>query len=256
MLRKLTAVSTIAVAFNVAAMGPDVGAKMTRGGVPNSLPKLSKLIRSLANQEISRRAAGLRVLSAGSATNAANATNATNATNAVSAGVSNSATTATTALTANRANAATVADNATFATSSNTAVRADTAGSANTAVFAASANPVMYAKVSANGEIDPAFSKGISQGNLIFFGGRRGKSCFSGLPPIKGGVATVDALQTPNNDVPFTAHFTVGAPGQDTGGEGCEQFPETQFGVATYGPSVNDVETQSEDIGYFIVVYQ
>ncbi|MGH8587862.1 MAG: hypothetical protein ACREXX_00565 [Gammaproteobacteria bacterium] len=67
------------------------------------------------------------------------------------------------------------------------------AESANTANTASSANPVLFARVAADGTVDPANSKGVSSGNVTkpLPGGLY---CFSGLPAIKGGQVTTEIV--------------------------------------------------------------
>ena len=67
---------------------------------------------------------------------------------------------------------------------------ASTANTANTANTASSANPVLFARVAADGTVDPANSKGVGSGNVT--APAVGLYCFSGLPAIKGGQVTPD----------------------------------------------------------------
>ncbi|MDQ3774714.1 MAG: hypothetical protein M3461_10315 [Pseudomonadota bacterium] len=64
------------------------------------------------------------------------------------------------------------------------------AQSANTANTASSANPVLFARVAADGTVDPANSKGVGSGNVT--APVAGVYCFSGLPAIMGGQVTPD----------------------------------------------------------------
>ena len=70
------------------------------------------------------------------------------------------------------------------------AVSAQSANTANTANTASSANPVLFARVAADGTVDPAFSKGVVSGNVT--APFAGLYCFSGLPAIMGGQVTPD----------------------------------------------------------------
>ena len=63
------------------------------------------------------------------------------------------------------------------------------AQSANTANTASSANPVLFARVAADGTVDPANSQGVTSANVIK-PSPAGLFCFSGLPAIKGGQVT------------------------------------------------------------------
>ena len=61
--------------------------------------------------------------------------------------------------------------------------------SAESANTASSANPVLFARVAADGIVDPANSQGITSGNVTK-PLPVGLYCFSGLPAIKGGQVT------------------------------------------------------------------
>lgn len=63
------------------------------------------------------------------------------------------------------------------------------AQSANTANTANSANPVLFARVAADGTVDPANSQGVTSANVTK-PSPAGLFCFSGLPAIKGGQVT------------------------------------------------------------------
>jgi hypothetical protein len=64
-----------------------------------------------------------------------------------------------------------------------------TAQSANTANTANSANPVLFARVAADGTVDPANSQGVTSANVTK-PAPAGLFCFSSLPAIKGGQVT------------------------------------------------------------------
>lgn len=65
--------------------------------------------------------------------------------------------------------------------------------SAQSANTASSANPVLFARVAADGTVDPANSQGVTSGNVTkpLSGGLY---CFSGLPAIKGGQITPEIV--------------------------------------------------------------
>ena len=65
--------------------------------------------------------------------------------------------------------------------------------SAQSANTASSANPLLFARVAADGTIDPANSQGVTSGNVTkpLPGGLY---CFSGLPAIKGGQITPEIV--------------------------------------------------------------
>lgn len=242
MLRKFITVSIAAVSLNVAAMGPEVGGKAT---VRLTTSQIERLIARIANREITRRARRLRV---GSAISADRANFAGSAVSAGVANTANSATSAFTAGTANRANASNVADNATFAGSANTA---GFAVSASTAGFAASANPVRFANIGADGDVRPSRSKGIGDANVIR--GSDGAYCFTGLPNVKGGMATVSGFAQPAGT---TTQFTLG------GGPGCnpnDGVPDT-FGPVQFGVTIRKIDSAGGDTlsneEFFLVLYE
>ena len=68
------------------------------------------------------------------------------------------------------------------------------AQSANTANTASSANPVLFARVAADGTVDPANSKGVTSANVTKPSPTAGLFCFSGLPAIKGGQVTPEIV--------------------------------------------------------------
>ena len=94
------------------------------------------------------------------------------------------------------------------------------AESANTANTASSANPVLFARVNADGTVDPAFSKGVASGNVT--APLAGLYCFSGLPAIMGGQVTPDLTNG--------LFSQLGQFGFGTAGGNCP--PATQFFVA------------------------
>jgi hypothetical protein len=61
--------------------------------------------------------------------------------------------------------------------------------SVGSAVSAQSANPVLFARVAADGTVDPANSQGVTSANVTK-PSPAGLFCFSGLPAIKGGQVT------------------------------------------------------------------
>ena len=67
------------------------------------------------------------------------------------------------------------------------------AQSANTANTASSANPVLFARVAADGTVDPANSQGVTSANVTK-PSPAGLFCFSGLPAIKGGQVTPEIV--------------------------------------------------------------
>ena len=67
------------------------------------------------------------------------------------------------------------------------------AESANTANTASSANPLLFARVAADGTVDPANSQGVTSGNVTK-PLPAGLYCFSGLPAIKGGHITPEIV--------------------------------------------------------------
>ena len=67
------------------------------------------------------------------------------------------------------------------------------AQSANTANTASSANPVLFARVAADGTVDPANSQGVTSANVTK-PLPAGLYCFSGLPAIKGGQITPEIV--------------------------------------------------------------
>ena len=69
-----------------------------------------------------------------------------------------------------------------------------TAQSANTANTANSANPVLFARVAADGTVDPANSQGVTSANVTKPSPAAGLFCFSGLPAIKGGQVTPEIV--------------------------------------------------------------
>jgi hypothetical protein len=71
------------------------------------------------------------------------------------------------------------------------AVSAQTANTANTA---SSANPVLFARVAADGTVDPANSQGVTSANVTKPSPAGGIYCFSGLPAIKGGQVTPEIV--------------------------------------------------------------
>jgi hypothetical protein len=65
--------------------------------------------------------------------------------------------------------------------------------SVGSAVSAQSANPVLFARVAADGTVDPANSKGVTSANVTK-PLPDGLFCFSGLPAIKGGQVTPEIV--------------------------------------------------------------
>ena len=226
---------------NVEAMGSGMdGQKAQR------VSKLERQIVRIVNREITRRARSLRVGSADSAVTAASATNAANATTAgraATAGRSDSSGRSDTSGAADRATTAANASVASFANNAGVSQTSVTSGSAN---FAGSAEPATYALVRADGTIDLAMSKGITNANVVgtpgFFGGRRlGLYCFLGVSGLKGAAVTA---RSPEIDPDFedptraptelTASFTLGTAEFNNGsGPGCPDG--TQFGVQVSG---------------------
>lgn len=92
--------------------------------------------------------------------------------------------------------------------------------SAQSANTASSANPVLFARVNADGTVDPAFSKGVGSGNVT--APVAGLYCFSGLPAIMGGQVTPDLTNG--------LFSQLGQFGFGTAGGNCP--PATQFFVA------------------------
>ena len=101
------------------------------------------------------------------------------------------------------------------------AVSAESANTANTANTASSANPVLFARVAADGTVDPATSQGVTSGNVTK-PSPGGIFCFSGLPAIKGGQVTPEIVAD--------GFFEIGLLGI---GDGSQCPPATQFFVVT-----------------------
>lgn len=237
----------VAIGFgtNVMAMGPDV-VKASVVKQPTGT-KLNRLIKKIANQEITRRARGLRVGRADVAERADRA----NA--AVTASVSNSSTTATTALNADTARNARTADTA------------GTALNAGVAESALSAEPARYARVNSNGTIDLANSKGFSDANVVVPQDgegniRGGLYCFNGVPGLRGAIV---AAETPpevfdaegNQISPNTtsATFTMGTAGTNAAGPGCPNG--TQFGVEITGQFPSG-SSGPADSSFYMLLYR
>lgn len=113
------------------------------------------------------------------------------------------------------------------------------AQSANTANTASSANPVLFARVAADGTVDPANSQGVTSGNVTK--PSPGIYCFSGLPAIKGGQVTPEILAS--------AFFESGLLGFGDALGNCP--PATQFFVTTL--SRNDAGVLSFGAGPFFL---
>jgi len=113
------------------------------------------------------------------------------------------------------------------------------AQSANTANTASSANPVLFARVAADGTVDPANSQGVTSGNVTK--PSPGIYCFSGLPAIKGGQVTPEILAS--------AFFETGLLGFGDAVGNCP--PATQFFVTTL--SRNDAGVLSFGTGPFFL---
>ena len=125
------------------------------------------------------------------------------------------------------------------------AVSAESANTANTANAASSANPLLFARVAADGTIDPANSQGVTSGNVTkpLPGGLY---CFSGLPAIKGGQITPEIV----DDV---LRIEFGQLGFGNLGSLCP--PATQFFVTTQ--SRDDDGVLSFGAGpFFLHLYQ
>lgn len=111
--------------------------------------------------------------------------------------------------------------------------------SVESAVSAQSANPVLFARVAADGTVDPANSQGVTSGNVTK--PSPGIYCFLGLPAIKGGQVTPEILAS--------AFFESGLLGFGDALGNCP--PATQFFVTTL--SRNDAGVLSFGAGPFFL---
>lgn len=121
------------------------------------------------------------------------------------------------------------------------AVSAQSANTANTANTASSANPVLFARVAADGTVDPANSQGVTSANVTKPSPAAGLYCFSGLPAIKGGQVTPEIVAN--------AFFESGLLGFGDAVGNCP--PATQFFVTTL--SRNDAGVLSFGAGPFFL---
>lgn len=113
--------------------------------------------------------------------------------------------------------------------------------SVGSAVSAQSANPVLFARVAADGSVDPANSQGVTSANVTKPPPAVGLYCFSGLPAIKGGQVTPEIVGN--------AFFEFGLLGFGDAGGNCP--PGTQFSVTTL--SRNDAGVLQFDTGPFFL---
>ena len=117
--------------------------------------------------------------------------------------------------------------------------------SAQTANTANSANPVLFARVAADGTVDPANSKGVTSANVTKPSPTAGLFCFSGLPAIKGGQVTPEIVAQ--------EFFETGLLGLGDALGNCP--PGTQFFVTTLSRTEAGVLTFGSG-PFFLHLYQ
>ena len=128
-----------------------------------------------------------------------------------------------------------------------TATSATTATNAVNAVNAtnsSSANPELYAHVDANGTVDAAHSKGITQAEVVKPANTFGAYCFA-IPGVKGGVTTTDFQDSGDDNI---ARFALGAL---TGSTGCAAG--TTFVVVTTDPGSPGLP---ENAGFYVTAWK